>query len=51
MKALQLPIPEYRRKGFSLIGHAISLFFKNALPLLLIDSLPASEDKERRSAG
>lgn len=36
MNVLQLPIPEYRRKGFSLIGHALSLFFKNALPILFI---------------
>ncbi|CAM4517330.1 hypothetical protein FHS16_006199 [Paenibacillus endophyticus] len=36
MNVLQLPIPEYRRKGFSLISHAISLFFNNVLPILFI---------------
>jgi len=36
MNHLQLPIPEYRRKGFSLLGHAFALYFKNALPILFL---------------
>ncbi|MDQ8737475.1 hypothetical protein [Paenibacillus sp. LHD-38] len=41
MNHLQLPIPEYRRKGFSLLKHAVTLFFKNGLPLLFIVAIMA----------
>jgi hypothetical protein len=41
MNQLQLPIPDYRRKGFSLLGHAISLFFKNALPIMFFVAIIA----------
>jgi hypothetical protein len=34
MNHLQLPIPEYRRKGFSLLGDAFALFFKHGFPIL-----------------
>ncbi|WP_138756024.1 hypothetical protein [Paenibacillus sinopodophylli] len=36
MNHMQLTVPEYRRKGFSLLGHAFALFFKNSWPILLI---------------
>ena len=41
MNHLQLPIPQYRRKGFSLLKHAVTLFFKNGLPLLFIVAIMA----------
>lgn len=41
MNHLQLPIPEFRRKGFSLLGHAFALLFKNALPILSFIALIA----------
>ncbi|WP_054025817.1 hypothetical protein [Bacillus sp. FJAT-28004] len=36
MNHLQLPIPEYRRKGLSLLGHACALYFKNIIPILIL---------------
>lgn len=41
MNHLQLPIPEYRRKGFSLLGDAFALFFKHGLPILFFVAIVA----------
>ncbi|WP_419875974.1 hypothetical protein [Candidatus Pristimantibacillus sp. PTI5] len=41
MNHLQLPVPDYRRKGFSLLKHAVALFLKNALPILFIAAIMA----------
>ncbi|WP_053373359.1 hypothetical protein [Paenibacillus sp. FJAT-27812] len=41
MNHVQLPIPEYRRKGFSLLGDAFSLFFKHAFPILFFVAIIA----------
>lgn len=37
----QLLIAELRRKGFSLLGHAFGLLFKNAFPILSFVALIA----------
>ncbi|MGO4349238.1 YciC family protein [Paenibacillus sp. MCAF9] len=39
MNHLQLPIPEYRRKGFSLLAHACALYFKNIVPILFLTAI------------
>lgn len=41
MNHLQLPVPEFRRKGFSLLGHAFALFLKNAFPILIFVAIMA----------
>lgn len=41
MKQLQLQVPDFHLKGWALLGHAFTLFFKNTVPILFIVALIA----------